>query len=300
MVDFEKQKTVFVSFVGAPNAGKSTLTNHMVGTKVSIVTPKVQTTRNRIAGIVMEGDTQLVLVDTPGIFKPKKVIDKAMVKSAWGSIKGADVTAVLVDSKKGVTDDVRTIVKGVQQREGKAILLLNKVDKVSKDNLLLLTSTIQELHAFDEIFMISALKGDGVEDVKRYLLAQAKVEPWAFPEDEVSDMPLRMLAAEVTREQLMMDLQNELPYELTVETEKWEEKPATTKYPKGSVKIDQVIYVSEERHKKIAVGKHGALLKSVGEKVRKQMGGILGVPVHLFLFVKVDPHWQVRTSSMIA
>ncbi len=292
------QKTLFCTLVGAPNAGKSTLTNRLVGAKVSIVTPKVQTTRTRVTGIFTEGDTQLVLIDTPGIFKPRKQLDKSMVKAAWGGMNRSDVVALLVDVKKGLTEEVKNIISGIAGREARAILILNKIDKVHKNQLLEIVSSLSTLYEFEEVFMISALTGDGVNALKGWMFAQAQEEPWPFPEHEVGDMPARLLAAEITREALMMALEHEIPYELMVETEQWEDMSASKKHPEGQIKLHQVVYVSTEGQKRIVVGKQGAMVKRIGEQARKELSMLFGVPVHLFLFVKVDPNWVTKFPQL--
>lgn len=283
-------KCAVISIIGAPNAGKSTLVNRLVGSKVSIVTPKVQTTRNRITGIVTEGNTQLVIVDTPGIFRPKKKLDKAMVKAAWDSTEGVDFTALIVDSKKGISNEVEMILQYLRNGKGKNILLLNKVDITKKSDLLALASQLNEKLNFEKIFMISAVKGGGVEDFVNYIKENAKEEPFLYPEDQASDIPLRLFAAEITREKLMMKLDQELPYKLMVETENWEEK-------KDSITIRQVIYVESEGQKKIVIGKGGKTIKDVGEKSRRELAYLLKCKVNLFTFVKVRENWQDREEN---
>lgn len=275
----------FVAVIGAPNAGKSTLVNHLVGSKVAIVTHKVQTTRTRIRGIALEGAAQIVFVDTPGIFKPKRRLDRAMVGAAWGGAADADIVILLVDAVKGLSGDVDRIVAGLQKEGRKAILVLNKVDEASRPALLKVATVLNEIGIFTDTFMISALTGDGVADLKRFIADKLPKSPWLYPEDQVADIPMRSLAAEVTREKLFIRLHEELPYALTVETEKWEE------LKDKSIRIEQVIYVQRESQRKIALGKDGQTIKAVGQSSRKDLEGMLGVRVHLFLFVKVREGW---------
>ncbi|MEN8197566.1 MAG: GTPase Era [Pseudomonadota bacterium] len=275
----------FVALLGAPNAGKSTLLNHLVGAKVSIVTPKVQTTRTRVLGLAIRGDAQLVFVDTPGIFQPKRRLDRAMVAAAWAGAADADIVVLLVDAQKGVTHDARRIVEGLEKAGRKAILALNKIDLVKRDKLLELAATLNESGIFTDIFMISAITGDGVEDLAETLVGRLPEGPWLYPEDQLSDMAERHLAAEITREKLFLKLRQELPYALTVETEEWEDKPD------GSVRIAQVIYVQRDTQKSIVLGKGGQMIKAVGEASRLDLEEMLGCRVHLFLFVKVREKW---------
>ncbi len=279
------QRCAFITLAGAPNAGKSTLINRLVGDKVSIVTPKVQTTRARIRGITTVGDAQLVFVDTPGIFKPKRSLEKAMVRAAWGGMKGADFNCLIVDAKHGFNEEVQHIAEGMRGREGSPILILNKIDLVSdKSTLLLLAAALNAALPFARTFMVSALDGEGVIDIKNYLAGAAQVSPWFYPEGQVTDVSERLFAAEITREKLMMSLRQEVPYQLMVATEAWEEKGQ-------SVTIRQAIYVTTEGQKKIVIGKGGEGLRKVGEQARKELTRLLGRKVHLFLFVKVDPRW---------
>lgn len=275
----------FVALLGAPNAGKSTLLNHLVGAKVSIVTPKVQTTRTRVLGLLIRDDAQLIFVDTPGIFQPKRRLDRAMVAAAWAGAADADIVVLLVDAQKGVTPDARRIVEGLQKAGRKAILALNKIDLVRRDKLLELAATLNESGVFTDIFMISATTGDGVEDLAKVFVDRLPVGPWLYPEDQLSDMAERHLAAEVTREKLFLKLHQELPYALTVETEEWEDKPD------GSVRIAQIIYVQRDTQKSIVLGKGGQMVKAVGEAARKDLEEMMGCRVHLFLFVKVREKW---------
>ncbi|WP_297970093.1 GTPase Era [uncultured Amaricoccus sp.] len=277
-----------VALIGEPNAGKSTLLNRMVGAKVSIVTHKVQTTRTRIRGIAIEGEAQLVFVDTPGLFRPRRRLDRAMVKAAWGGAADADVVVLLIEAHRGVTDGVREILDRLadQLPKGRTVALaINKIDKVPAERLLALSAEMNGLRDFAATFMISAERGHGVEDLRRWLAEQVPEGPWLYPEDQIADLPLRMIAAEMTREKLTLRLHQELPYELTVETEAWEERKD------GSVRIDQVIYVAREGHKGIALGPKGETIKAVGKAAREELKAFLGREVHLFLTVKVRPGW---------
>lgn len=275
----------FVALLGAPNAGKSTLLNYLVGAKVSIVSPKVQTTRTRVLGIAVREHAQIVFVDTPGIFQPKRRLDRAMVAAAWAGAADADIVVLLVDAQKGVTHDVRRIVDGLGKAGRKAILALNKIDLVRREKLLELAATLNESGVFTDIFMISAATGDGVDDLAKALVLRLPEGPWLYPEDQLSDMAERQLAAEVTREKLFLQLRQELPYALTVETEKWEDKPD------GSVRISQIIYVQRDTQKSIVLGKGGQMIKAVGAASRADLEEMLGCKVHLFLFVKVREKW---------
>ncbi len=275
----------FVALVGAPNAGKSTLLNQFVGSKVSIVTPKVQTTRSRITGICIAGRSQLVFVDTPGIFAPRRRLDRAMVAAAWSGARDADIVVVLVDARRGIDADVRRIVDGLGKSRRKAVLALNKIDLVKAAALLPLTAALDASGIFDETFMISALSGDGVGDLRDFLAARVPEGPWLYPEDQISDMPLRLLAAEVTREQLFLQLHQELPYALTVETERWDERDDE------SLRIDQIVYLQRESHKPMVLGKGGRRIKEVGSAARRELEALIGRRVHLFLHVKVAPKW---------
>jgi GTP-binding protein Era len=275
----------FIALIGAPNAGKSTLTNALVGSKVAIVTPKVQTTRTLVRGIAMEGPAQLIFIDTPGIFAPKRRLDRAMVSTAWTGAHDADVVAVLIDAKKGLDEEAETILKKLDEVRQPKVLILNKVDIVEKEKLLALAQAANERGKFDATFMISALSGSGVADVRTWLAAHVPAGPWHYPEDEVSDAPLRQLAAEITREKLYLKLHQELPYQSTVETETWTERKD------GSVRIEQTIYVERESQKKIVLGKSGQSIKAIGEASRRELAAIIEKPVHLFLFVKVREGW---------
>jgi GTP-binding protein Era len=275
----------FIALIGAPNAGKSTLTNALVGSKVAIVTPKVQTTRTLLRGIAMEGQAQLVFIDTPGIFAPRRRLDRAMVSTAWGGAHDADIVAVLIDVKKGLDDDAEAMLKKLEEVRQPKVLILNKVDLVEKESLLALAQAVSTRGKFEAVFMISALGGDGVADVRKWLAAHVPEGPWHYPEDEVSDAPLRQLAAEITREKLYLKLHQELPYQSTVETETWTEKKD------GSVRIEQTIYVERESQRKIVLGKAGQSIKAIGEAARGELAAIIEKPVHLFLFVKVREGW---------
>lgn len=283
------QRCGFVAVLGAPNAGKSTLINGWVGAKVSIVSAKVQTTRSLVRGIAVHKDSQIIFVDTPGIFRPKKRFEKAMVAAAWQGEADADLIVLVVDaSRKKIDSDTADIIGRLadQKDERPRILVLNKVDKADKENLLALTATLNSKLEFAATFMVSALKNDGLKDVLDWLAAHLPEGEWHFPEDEVSDMPLRLLAAEITREKLFNALYQELPYALAVETESWED------FENGSVKISQVIYVARDSHKAIVLGKGGAQIREVGEAARIELEGILETRVHLKLFVKVQENWD--------
>lgn len=274
-------KCGFIAVVGAPNVGKSTLINALVGSKVTIVSPKVQTTRNRILGVVLEGETQIVLVDTPGIFDaPKRRLEKAMVRSAWDSLRDADGIMVLMDVSRSRFEDTEMILNRLENYKKKAVFVLNKIDLIPRENLLALAEKFSS-PLLDQIFMISALKGSGVQDIKDYWTRELPEGPWLFPEDQLSDLPLRLLAAEITREEIFNRLHDELPYSVWIETESWEE------FQDGSVKIRQLIYVQRESQKPIVLGKGGQQIKAIGEAARKQLIDILEKPVHLFLQVKV-------------
>ena len=276
----------FVALVGAPNAGKSTLLNLMVGGKVSIVTPKVQTTRTRITGICMAGEqTQIIFLDTPGIFKPKRRLERAMVTAAWSGAHDADLVVVLVDVKRGFDGDTRRIIEGLAARQRRAVLALNKIDGARRDDLLPLAAKLNESGIFSDSFMISALTGDGVDDLRDFLAGRMPAGPWLYPEDQLADIPLRLLAAETTREKLFLRLHQELPYALGVETESWEERKD------GSILIHQVIYVLRDSHKPIILGKGGRQIKAVGQASRLDLEAFLGQRVHLFIHVKVAPKW---------
>ena len=278
----------FVALIGEPNAGKSTLLNRMVGAKISIVTHKVQTTRTRIRGIAMEGDSQIVFVDTPGLFKPRRRLDRAMVAAAWGGAADADIIVLLIEAHRGMTDGVARIIDSMRDRipQGQRVALaINKIDRVKAEVLLALTETLNQAFPFVKTFMISAEKGYGVADLKAWLAGQVPAGPWFYPEDQIADLPLRMIAAEITREKLTLRLHEELPYQLTVETETWEDRPD------GSTRIDQLIYVARDGHKGIVLGNKGETIKAVGQAARAELMTFLERPVHLFLQVKVRPGW---------
>ena len=275
----------YVAVIGAPNAGKSTLTNRLVGAKVSIVTPKVQTTRSRITAIAIVDDAQLIFVDTPGIFAPKRRLDRAMVAAAWTGARDADQVVAMIDARQGLDGQARAVLETLAALPMRKVLALNKVDLVKRQDLLALADAANHMVGFDATFMISALAGDGVEDMARDLAKHAPAGPWLYPEDQLADVPERLIAAEVTREKLFLQLQQELPYQLTVETESWEEKPD------GSVKISQVIYVGRDSQKAIVLGKGGQRIRQIGQAAREDLAGFLGRTVHLFLFVKVRANW---------
>lgn len=275
----------FVALIGAPNAGKSTLLNALVGSKVSIVSHKVQTTRMLVRGIAVEGNAQLIFVDTPGIFKPKRRLDRAMVDSAWTGAKDADLTGLLIDARKGLDEETDAILDRISGVSGQKFLLLNKIDVVDKEVLLGLAQTLNERARFAATFMISALTGSGVVDVKTWLAERVPEGPWHYPEDQISDAPLRQLAAEITREKLYHRLHQELPYQSTVETTDWKQ------LKDGSVRIEQTIFVERESQRKIVLGKGGQTIKAIGADARKDIAEVAESPVHLFLFVKVREGW---------
>ncbi|QBF30016.1 GTPase Era [Thalassococcus sp. S3] len=280
-------KAGFVALIGEPNAGKSTLLNRMVGAKVSIVTHKVQTTRARIRGVAMEGESQIVFVDTPGLFQPRRRLDRAMVAAAWGGAADADVIVLLVEAHRGVTEGVERILEGLGEvaQGRKVALALNKIDKVQSEVLLGLTKDLNERLAFAETFMISAEKGHGVDALRAWLAGEVPEGPWLYPEDQIADLPMRMIAAEMTREKLTLRLHQELPYQMTVETESWQERKD------GSARIDQVVYVVRDGHKGIVLGHKGETIKAVSKAAREELQEFLGRRVHLFLQVKVRPNW---------
>ncbi len=278
----------FVALIGEPNAGKSTLLNRMVGAKVSIVTHKVQTTRARIRGVAIEGDSQLVFVDTPGLFRPRRRLDRAMVAAAWGGAADAEVIVLLVEAHRGLTEGVERILDALRERVSpgqRVALAINKIDRVKSEVLLGLTQKLSEAYDFAEVFMISAEKGHGVDDLRKWLADQLPEGPWLYPEDQIADLPMRMIAAEMTREKLTLRLHQELPYQLTVETESWEERKD------GSARVDQMIYVARDGHKGIVLGNKGETIKAVSKAAREELEEFLGRRVHLFLKVKVRPNW---------
>jgi GTP-binding protein Era len=276
----------FVALIGAPNAGKSTLLNTFVGSKVTIVSHKVQTTRALVRGIALEGRAQLIFVDTPGIFAPKRRLDRAMVTTAWSGAHDADAVAVLIDARKGLDEEAEAILMGLAEVRKPKLLLLNKIDLVEREKLLALAKAANERVAFAATFMISALTGDGVNDAKRWLAEKMPPGPWLYPPEQMSDAPLRQLAAEITREKLFHRLHQELPYQSTVETESWKE------LRDGSIRIEQTIYVERESQRKIVLGKGGTAIKKIGAEARKEIAEIAEKPVHLFLFVKVRENWS--------
>lgn len=277
----------FVALLGEPNAGKSTLLNRMVGAKVSIVTHKVQTTRTRIRGIAIEGAAQLVFVDTPGLFRPRRRLDRAMVAAAWGGAADADVIVLLVEAQRGLTEGVGDILDALMQkaRGTPVALAINKIDRVRAETLLGLADRMNQAFSFEKTFMISAEKGHGVDDLRRWLAGVVPPGPWLYPEDQIADLPMRMIAAEITREKLTLRLHEEIPYQLTVETEAWEERKD------GSVRIDQVVYVARPGHKGIVLGKRGETIKQVGQAARAELREFMGRDVHLFLQVKLRENW---------
>ena len=286
----------FIALIGEPNAGKSTLLNRMVGAKVSIVTHKVQTTRARIRGICMEGAAQLVFVDTPGLFKPRRRLDRAMVAAAWGGAMDADIVVLLVEAHRGISSGVQSILDQLKELgDRRVILAINKIDRVKSDALLALTQQLNAAFAFEKTFMISAERGHGVSDLRAWLGQELPEGPWLYPEDQIADLPLRMIAAEMTREKLTLRLHQELPYQLTVETESWEERPD------GSARVDQVIYVVRDGHKGILLGNKGETIKAVSKAAREELEGFLERRVHLFCKVKVRQKWledAARYSEM--
>ena len=277
----------FVALIGEPNAGKSTLLNRMVGAKVSIVTHKVQTTRARIRGVAMEGEAQIVFVDTPGLFQPRRRLDRAMVAAAWSGAADADIVVLLIEAHRGLTEGVERILATLAERDLKrpVALAINKIDRVEASTLLSLTEKLNAAYPFAETFLISAEKGHGVGDLRRYLAGALPEGPWLYPEDQIADLPMRMIAAEMTREKLTLRLHQELPYQITVETEAWEERED------GSARVDQVIYVVRDGHKGIVLGRKGETIKAIGQAARAEMEAFLGRRVHLFLQVKVRENW---------
>ena len=286
MTEPTPQRCGLVAVLGAPNAGKSTLVNALVGQKVAIVSPKAQTTRVRLMGVAIEGDTQLLLVDTPGIFEPKRRLDRAMVQAAWGGAEGADVLALVVDAKGGLGSKVTTIAEAIKDRREPKYLILNKVDLADKGKLLLHAEKLTGMVEFDEVFFVSASTGDGLPELKAHLAARMPEGPWHFPEDQVSDATERSLASEVTREQLYLQLHAELPYASTIETEQYLERQD------GSVEIHQQILVERPTQRAIVLGKGGARIKEIGARARAELSSIMGRPVHLYLHVKVRPGWD--------
>jgi GTP-binding protein Era len=281
----EARRAGFVALIGAPNAGKSTLLNALVGAKVSIVSHKVQTTRSVIRGIVIRGASQIVFVDTPGIFAPRRRLDRAMVSAAWGGAGDADLVCLLIDSRRGLDDENQAILERLRDIRQPRILILNKVDVVRRESLLSLAKEANDAVPFVRTFMVSALTGDGLGDLLDYLAEAVPEGPWLYPEDQISDLPMRQLAAEITREKLFERLHEELPYASTVETEQW------TELKDGSIRIEQTVYVERESQRKIVLGKGGRTVKAIGQAAREELGRILEAPVHLFVFVKVRDRW---------
>lgn len=293
------QKSGFAAVIGAPNAGKSTLTNRLVGAKVSIVTQKVQTTRFPVRGVAMAGEAQIVLVDTPGIFAPRRRLDRAMVRAAWGGAEDADAVVHLVDAPAQIGDkpadrraqaDVESIVEGLKKAGKKVILALNKVDAIKRDQLLAVSQKLFETAVYDEVFMISATTGSGVDDLKARLAELMPEGPWLYPEDQTADLPARLLAAEITREKLYLRVHEELPYSAAVETTAFQERKD------GAVRIEQTIYVERESQRPIVLGKGGQTLKWIGQKSREELTQLLDRPVHLFLHVTVDEKWADKRA----
>ncbi len=278
----------FVALIGEPNAGKSTLLNRMVGAKVSIVTHKVQTTRARIRGVALEGSAQIVFVDTPGLFRPRRRLDRAMVAAAWAGAEDADIACLMIEAHRGLTDGVRDILAALEARGGDrpTVLVINKIDRMRRDRLLALTAEANAARPFAATFLISAENGDGVDDLRGWLAERLPEGPWLYPEDQIADLPQRLIAAEITREKLTLRLHQEIPYQLTVETESWEERPD------GSARIEQVIYVGREGHKGIVLGRKGETIKAIGAAARAELSAFLGRPAHLFLTVRVRADWE--------
>ena len=276
----------FVALVGAPNVGKSTLLNELVGAKVSIVTPKVQTTRSQVRGIAIQGNSQIIFVDTPGIFAPRRRLDRAMVQAAWSGAGDADLVALLIDAKKGIDEEARAIVEKLAAAPGKKVFIINKIDLVAREQLLALAAEADKLGPFERIFMVAAANGDGVEDVLRYFAEHVPPGPFHYPADEISDMPERRMAAEITREKVYLRLHDELPYQSTVETDSWKD------LKDGSVRIEQTLFVERESQRKIVLGEGGRMIKSISMEARKEIAATLEKKVHLFLHVKVRDDWE--------
>jgi GTPase len=285
-VEPSERRCGFVAIIGAPNVGKSTLVNALVGSKVTIVSPKVQTTRAIVRGIAIAGTSQLIFVDTPGIFAPRRRLDRAMVATAWGGAHDADIVALMIDAKRGLDEESAAIAAKLAEMSASRILIVNKVDLVAKPSLLGLVQEANQRLTFAATFMVSAKSGDGVEAVKQWLAAHVPEGPWHYPEDQISDAPLRSLAAEITREKIYLRLHQELPYRSTVETDQWKE------LRDGSVRIEQTIYVERESQRKIALGKGGQAIKAIGALAREEIARLIEKPVHLFLFVKVREGWE--------
>src|SRR5215470_15108757 len=281
----EQTRCGFVALLGAPNAGKSTLVNALVGAKVAIVSHKVQTTRALLRGIATQGSAQIVMIDTPGIFAPKRRLDRAMVTNAWTGAHDADIAGVLIDAERGLDEEADRLLAQLAAITQPKVLLINKIDLVEKPALLAIAQAANARVAFAATFMISALTGDGIADVKRWLAEHVPAGPWHYPEDQITDAPLRLLAAEITREKLYLRLHQELPYQSTVETDQWQERKD------GSTRIEQTIYVEREGQRKIVLGKGGATIKAIGAQARREIAEMIEAPVHLFLFVKVRERW---------
>jgi GTP-binding protein Era len=275
----------FVALIGAPNVGKSTLVNALVGSKVTIVSRKVQTTRALIRGIVIDNSAQIILVDTPGIFSPKRRLDRAMVSTAWSGAHDADLVCMLLDAKAGIDEEADAILTKLASVQHEKILVLNKIDVVPREKLLALAKTANDRLSFADTFMVSALSGDGVDDLRHRLAEMVPPGPFHYPEDQMSDAPIRHLAAEITREKIFRQLHQELPYQSTVETDSWTERKDK------SIRIEQTIFVQRESQRKIVLGKGGATIKAIGADSRKELAEIVGQPIHLFLFVKVRENW---------
>lgn len=284
----------FVALIGAPNAGKSTLLNSLVGSHVAIVTPKVQTTRSRMTGICMEGDAQIAFIDTPGIFAPKRRLDRAMVAAAWSGVTDTDAVVLVVDAARAASSPDRIdpetaeIIAGLKARNCHAALVLNKIDLIVRENLLTVAAAHDAALAFERVFMISARNGDGIADLRDWIVAEMPEGPWMYPPDQLSDVPMRLLAAEITREQAFLQLHQELPYSLAVVTERWEERDD------GTARVDQVILVARDTHKGMVVGKGGVKVRAIGEAARHRLEGMLDRRIHLFLHVKVDKDWMEK------
>ena len=276
----------FVALIGAPNAGKSTLTNDFVGSKVSIVSSKIQTTRTQVRGIGIYDNTQMIFIDTPGIFQPKRRLDRAMVYSAWNGANDADIVVLIVDAKRGYDDETKAIVQNLANVKQKVVLVLNKIDLVEKDTLLVLADELNKDYKFAETFMISALESRDVDELYKYLADNLPISPWYYPEDQISDMPLKMLTAEIVREKLFTFLHQEVPYALTVEPELWERRSD------GSVRAEMTIYVERDNQKRIVLGRGGSMIKRIGQAARKEVEELLEERIHLFLFVKVRENWM--------
>jgi GTP-binding protein Era len=285
MADEGDKRCGFIALIGAPNVGKSTLTNALVGAKVAIVSHKVQTTRALLRGIAIAGESQLIFIDTPGIFDPKRRLDRAMVTKAWSGAQDADFVCALIDAKRGTDEETTALIERLSDVRQPKLLVINKIDLVEKSELLALAKKVNECIPFAAVFMISALTGDGVADLKQWLAAHVPPGPWHYPEDQITDASLRQLAAEITREKLYLRLHQELPYQSTVETDQWTERKD------GSVRIEQTIYVERESQRKIVLGKGGQTIKTIGAEARREIADILEQPVHLFLFVKVREGW---------